>query len=599
MSTLPFPRLFTAILTGAFFLLSYTSSFCQPFEYLYGAASVNEDAIAGTAAVTSCNGGGYIAVGSTFGTTSDVYAIRTNPNGTRLWEFSYDITIGQTSGNDIGRSIAELPNGGFVITGYTDVSGNEDVLVLMIDCNGNIVPGGVRTYGSTANDRGQDVAISAFASDIIVAGETYGGTTGTQDGLLLKTTLGGGLIFMTAYDNGNTQDVLRGVIETTVGTPGDIVAAGSSISPMNLSDGWMLRTNPLGGVPAVPPFGSTVVGGTQPDHLTSVIERKAIPGAPNSGNLVFIGSMSSFTATGLHDIYVVEASGTNICTVLGDQKIGDMAAPPYTAYDDYGIDLVEATAPLASYNVVTGDIVITGTTTYSHSAGQYEGFLIPLGLNLAPKAAGFGRLFGDHATNEDIFFSIDETTNGYVMGGWSKNHPFDNTDPKDLYIVRTNASGMTCCDVPWDPTWWQLLLTGNCVLLGTTNLTQSNTPPATATSMNTAINACTTQCSFPRINVGPGGSIAEKEFEQNKNVRLFPNPIARGGSVVFEYDDVLSSEATVTVSNTLGEIIYTDKLTAVKESITVSLNTERWPSGSYLVEIVAGEQRDAVRLIVE
>jgi len=70
--------------------------------------------------VLETNDGGYIIVGTTSSYSSygdlDVYFIKTDANGNMLWQKTYD---GAERGTDIGRSVAQTSDGGYIIVGYT------------------------------------------------------------------------------------------------------------------------------------------------------------------------------------------------------------------------------------------------------------------------------------------------------------------------------------------------------------------------------------------------------------------------------------------------------------------------------------------------
>jgi hypothetical protein len=88
--------------------------------------------------VASVNDGGYIITGSTYYARSggfDVYLIKTDENGNLIW----DRTFGG-SGDEIGRSVIQSNDGGYVISGYTNSFGLglNDVYVIKTDSSGNI-----------------------------------------------------------------------------------------------------------------------------------------------------------------------------------------------------------------------------------------------------------------------------------------------------------------------------------------------------------------------------------------------------------------------------------------------------------------------------
>ena len=78
---------------------------------------------------------GYILVGSTYSRESsmdDVWVVRLTNQLTTVWSQSYG-----ASNKDVGTSISQTNDGGFIITGYTYSYGNQsEILLLKIDGNG-------------------------------------------------------------------------------------------------------------------------------------------------------------------------------------------------------------------------------------------------------------------------------------------------------------------------------------------------------------------------------------------------------------------------------------------------------------------------------
>lgn len=81
--------------------------------------------------VQQSSDGGYVIAGTTtsFGAGSDdVYLIRTDASGSAVWTK----TLGGT-GSDRGRSVQQTADGGYVVTGSTEVAGSSDVYLIKLD----------------------------------------------------------------------------------------------------------------------------------------------------------------------------------------------------------------------------------------------------------------------------------------------------------------------------------------------------------------------------------------------------------------------------------------------------------------------------------
>jgi hypothetical protein len=93
--------------------------------------------------------GGYIITGIT---ASDVWLLRTNANGDTSWTRTFGgIDI------DVGKSVQQTSDGGYVIVGTTKSfgSGSEDVWLIKTDANGDTI--WTKTYGDTHGDIGNSV----------------------------------------------------------------------------------------------------------------------------------------------------------------------------------------------------------------------------------------------------------------------------------------------------------------------------------------------------------------------------------------------------------------------------------------------------------
>jgi hypothetical protein len=152
----------------------------------------------------------YIVAGSTssYGAgNTDVYLVKVDSMGFPIWEKTFG-----GFNNDVGRSVIQLSDSGYVVAGFTNSygAGGYDAYILKTDKNGNLI--WQKTFGGLDWDFAYDVVLAADG-DIVVCGNTSSSGAGKKDGLLLKYDLAGNLIWQKTI-GGTENEELRSVIKT-------------------------------------------------------------------------------------------------------------------------------------------------------------------------------------------------------------------------------------------------------------------------------------------------------------------------------------------------------------------------------------------------
>jgi hypothetical protein len=225
--------------------------------------------------------GGYIIAGYThsYGAgQSDVYVVRTDSNGDSLWTRTFG-----GAGYERGYSVAQTPDSGYIVAGWTESfgAGGSDVYVIRLSENGDSL--WTRTYGGS----GSDYCYSAILTDdgFVLGGKTNSFGSVSDDIYIIRADVDGDTIWTRAI-GGATSDFARSVVMTV---SGKYVLLGQTGSYPE--DFYMVAVDSEGDS-----IWASIFGGDQFDDGYCVDE------TPDSG-FIITGYTSSFGTGG--DVWVV------------------------------------------------------------------------------------------------------------------------------------------------------------------------------------------------------------------------------------------------------------------------------------------------------
>lgn len=244
--------------------------------------------------------GGFVIAGRTlsFGAGhDDIYLIKIDSLGNLIWEKTYG-----GSAWDVAYSIRKLPDGGYIIAGYTTSYGvgGQDVYVVRTDSNGDSLWS--RTYGGGVHDLASHVE-SAVDSGYIMIGytESFGATYG--DYYLVRTDKDGDTLWTRHYGGDYTEwgYSVQQVDDSSyvlVGWTDSYVSSGSGI--------YFMKVNAFGDI-----LWTQIYGG---DSNDAAFDMKI---TSDSGYII-VGSTRSFGAGG-DDVYLIRTKPDTLG--IKEQKI--------------------------------------------------------------------------------------------------------------------------------------------------------------------------------------------------------------------------------------------------------------------------------------
>lgn len=339
--------------------------------------------------------GGFIITGYTrsFGTMSgrNVWLIKTDALGNMQWERTFG-----GNNDDEGHSVKQTTDGGYIIAGFTNSfgAGLKDFYLIKTDSLGNLQ--WERTFGGTNDDEAYAV-LQTTDYGYVAAGVTSSFSSGGRDVFLVKTNDSGNFMWQKNL-GGLSSDGAWDIQHTSDGA---FVIAGWTFSqgPCFLGNAWLVKTDALGNEQW-----NKVFGGTDAERAYSVQQT-------SDGGYIFTGYTGSFGA-GLYDMLLIKTDN------LGNQQwmktLGGSGR-------DYGHSVQQT---------MDGGFIVTGYTL-SFGAGGDDVYLVktdPDG-NLQ-----WFKTYG--GSSSDVGYSVFETIDGgYVITGHTLSY---GAGVHDVWLIRVD-----------------------------------------------------------------------------------------------------------------------------------------------------------------
>jgi hypothetical protein len=355
------------------------------FERWYGSTSDDVGY-----SVVQTTDGGYIVAGYTNvsgGGGDQVYLIKTDSLGDTTWT--------KTHGGpyyDVANSIAQTTDGGYIVVGTTESfgAGYKDIYLIKTNPNGDTT--WTKTFGGSDNDYGNSVAQTTDGGYII---------TGSKEGdvYLVKTDGTGNLLWEKTF-GGVYSDYGLSVVQTS--DVGYIIAGWTMPYGMGSSNVYLIKTDSIG---------DTLWTKTYGDSTNSIGNSVS---QTMDGGYIITGYVVPFY---FPDVYLIKTDAVG--DTLWTKRFGSI-----NGWDE-GYSVVQTT---------DGGYSIAGFKELTYT--NRDVYLIKtdaMGDSLWTK------IFG--GADFDEGYSIDQTSDsGYVIAGMTSSY---GAGSQDVYLIKTDALGNT------------------------------------------------------------------------------------------------------------------------------------------------------------
>ncbi len=359
-----------------FLILSASTTWAQPEEEWNRTFGGPGHEVGGP--ISKTQDGGYVLTGMTesYGAgNGDLWLVKVDREGGRVW----DRTFGG-KGVDVGESVTEAEDGGYIVAGYTTSfgAGGKDAWLIKTDSDGNT------EWDENLGGAGDDAAWSAEEmkdGGYVVLGCTDSYGIGKGDVWLVKTDADGKEVWNRTF-GGPSDDEGMAVTETADG--GLIIAGRTDSYGVGEYDAWLIKTDPEGNE-----LWDATYGGTEQDGICSVQE--------TDDGYVAAGFTNSF-GSGEYEVWLVKTDLEGV--ELWNSTIGISAG-------DFGNSVQKTT---------DGGYIVAGWTSRDGTRASPDDALL-IKTDSGGKVEWMA-LFGGDGIQSGVSALQDED-GGYVLAGFS------------------------------------------------------------------------------------------------------------------------------------------------------------------------------------
>ncbi|MBK9097954.1 MAG: T9SS type A sorting domain-containing protein [bacterium] len=436
--------------------------------------------------------------------------------------------------NEYGYYAEQTNDGGFILVGYMDISGNDDVWLIKTDASGDTL--WTKMYGTYHYDYASCVHQTADGGYIIF-GETDSFDPNFWEGWLIKTNSYGDTIWTK-----HLGDYAYYFIDDGLELPGGgyVFVGSTKISAGAPEDIWLVKTDSYGDT-----IWTKTFGGSENDIPTSICR--------TSDGGFMIGGVTKSFGSGNYDAWLIRTNsdGNLVWTkTYGDDRSNHASDVKQT--DDGGYIIAGSTEASNHYNdawLVKTDY--NGDTLWTRNWGSDE---------------------------HDGAMSVVQTSDGgYVWTGYRKISTFT----QDLWILKTDEDGNTLWSKTYGGTFNNIgrsinkTSDGSFIIAGDYYSEDTNTRDVWLLKVDPDISDVERdeQAEIPETII----------LKQN-----YPNPF--NPSTTFEFGIPEIQFVSLSVYNLLGEqvgLLVNEILSA--GNYRVDWDAGDLPSGIYIYKLIAGE----------